>query len=214
MGKNNFRFFVVHLNWNVSNSYRLDTLVVPNNTVVDPLELLHQSGIAYDQCGAYDQWIQTSQSIVYILIPQLQQSIDDGHTPICLFSVLVYNAAETIMVCQQLQQEFGERITIILWGQLITQLDTLSVQYDITHPYLQYADSIAVGDGEVLIPQIVQDLLDWSLNQYYNMQYNSSQKHNSFCSSISTSTSKITVTGYQIRRDASYSMIYTTFYPR
>lgn len=87
-------------------------------------------------------------------LEKIKQTIFDnkekGRKTILMFSLLDYNAEETIKLIEKIKREHGEQVITVVGGQLVPfAKEAYSKNLNI--------DCVAVGDGEDLIPKILDD---------------------------------------------------------
>lgn len=137
---------------------RFDTLIAPSGTVATLNEISRSCGVdAMSFDGAYPDADQVKAAIFY----EVDSVLRSNEKPVTLFSLLVYNAAESIEVIRDLKREFGNRVKTVVGGQLTPFA---------THAYASNPDidSTCLGDGEVIIPKIVRDMQKGMLQPSYS----------------------------------------------
>lgn len=154
----NMKLLNVHLSTDSAEAERFDTLIAPSGTVATLNQIARDCGItAQGFDGAFPDQIQVQNAIR----EEIEATLQKGEIPLVLFSLLVYNAEQSLAFIKTLKQDFQDRIITVVGGQLVPFA---------TRAYLDNADidTVCVGDGEALIPRLSLDVTKGSLNPYYS----------------------------------------------
>lgn len=151
-------FLNVHLGPDTSErDSRFDSLISPNGSVAALEAVLKKSGTQSENIlslddsfpGAVETWnflfqhIEASKEKVYLLLP-----------------VLLYNAKRVVELAEALKQEFGNKVHIVVGGQLIPQAEG-------AYRNNLNIDTVSMGDAELLIPQMLSDINSGGLRSLY-----------------------------------------------
>lgn len=152
----------IHLNPKVTDikdqEKRFDTLISPSSTVATLLNIEKELGrndiIGIDE--AFPGEAETRTEIKRLI----ENDINEGRIPALLFTLLLYNSERTLKYIEELKQEFGEKIKIMIGGQLVPLA---------REAYLKNKniDAVCVGDAEKILPELLKDLEDGNLKGEY-----------------------------------------------
>ncbi|MFA7309941.1 MAG: hypothetical protein WC050_03485 [Candidatus Paceibacterota bacterium] len=128
---------------------RYDTLTTPSGTVATLLHVEETLGLT-DIIGVDESFpgeTATKQKIGHII----EQDIAEGRRSFLLFTVLLYNAERTVHYVRELKQKYGDKITIVVGGQMVPLAE---------EAYRNNADIdvVCVGDAEAILPDLVRDM--------------------------------------------------------
>ncbi|MFA5188155.1 MAG: radical SAM protein [Patescibacteria group bacterium] len=81
----------------------------------------------------------------------IENDISEGKITALLFTLLLYNSERTLKYIEELKHVFGEKIKIIIGGQLVPLA---------REAYLKNKniDAVCVGDAEKILPELLRDL--------------------------------------------------------
>ena len=152
----------IHLNPAVSKNQdqeeRFDTLISPSSTVATLLEIEKELGqndiIGIDE--AFPGELETRNKIKELI----EDDASEGKIPALLFTLLLYNSERTIKYIQELKKEFGEKIKVIIGGQLVPLAREAYLKNE-------NIDAVCVGDAEKILPQLLRDLEAGNLKEEY-----------------------------------------------
>lgn len=147
----------VHFTELAEGEERFDTLVSPCGTVAVLNEIARQNKV--DHTG-YDAAFPNPAEVKAAILEDVEATLTSDEKPVILFSTLVYNAEATLALAGELKREFSERVHLVLGGQLVPfAAEAYKRNKDI--------DVVAIGDGEVLVPQIIRDIENGTVKKTY-----------------------------------------------
>lgn len=151
-------FINVHLNNDDSKENRFDCLLTPNASIATLSKIEHSSGAAetFSLDGVFPDRDQVCKEIRRLI----NNCLEDGRIPNLMISNLIYNSEANLKLCEELKSEFNGRIRIVMGGQLAAH-----VKY--AYQKNKNIDIVAVGDAEVLIPQMLRNNFSSSLYEGY-----------------------------------------------
>ena len=134
----------IHLNPELDISERFDTLMSPSGTVATLNQIAQENGIEHH---GFDEGFPAKEMVRRAIKEAVVSEIRSRGRAILNFSILLYNAKSTIEFIAELKHEFGCRIVTVVGGQLVPAAK---------EAYLKNrdVDVVAIGDGEILLPQI------------------------------------------------------------
>ncbi len=142
-------FINIHLNPKNEQDERFDTLISPSGTIATLLNIEKKLGIK-DRVGLDEAYL-GYQKLKRTTINFINEGINAGKKPIILFTILIYNAEKSIKLMKILKKKFGNKIIIVVGGQLVPWAKKAYLNN-------KNIDSVCIGDAEVIIPQILIDL--------------------------------------------------------
>lgn len=84
-----------------------------------------------------------------------------------LFSSLLYNSKNTIRFAQELRKKYNDQVNIVIWWQLTCSNDVKDSYKRKNVLWIKTFDAVTEWDWEILIPTIMDDILNWELKQEY-----------------------------------------------
>jgi radical SAM superfamily enzyme YgiQ (UPF0313 family) len=97
-----------------------------------------------------------------------------GTDTVLMFTILNYNAYKTLKYIEYLKNKFGNSIKIIVGGHLPAAIlenklrnGNIENLEDLAYLKNPNIDCVAVGDGEILLPKILRDLRNGTLQKIY-----------------------------------------------
>lgn len=136
---------------------RFDTLVSPSGGVATLNQVAHELG--FDFAG-FDASFPGPNSVEVGLQSEIEDSLSAGEDVALLCTTLIYNAQETLSVTERIKREFGERVKIVLGGQVIPFAREAYMTYE-------HVDAVCEGDAEVIIPKLGTDIVSGRLKVSY-----------------------------------------------
>lgn len=147
----------------VEQGERFDTLISPSGSIaaLEKIEIdnhLLEKGF---EIGSIDESTLGGEGTKKEVEKIIQNDINAGKTTVIFFSVLIYNAERTTKYIEELKKQHGNRIKVVVGGQLIPFA---------TQAYLNNLniDATCLGDAELIIPEMFQDLENGGLKKKYN----------------------------------------------
>lgn len=154
--------FFVHRDSGAGMENRFDTVSIPNGGIAVLSQIAHNLGIeskAFDEaflgnCGK--DKLKAHQQLETLLFAEIERALLAGKQPIVLCTVLNYNADKSLQLLHCIRRHFGKRVRTGVGGQHIRTCPA-AFQSKLVTETGGYLDHIAIGDGEVLLPRILQD---------------------------------------------------------
>lgn len=152
----------IHLNPKVvetkDQEERFDTLISPSSTVATLLSIEKELG-QNDIIGIDEAFPSEAETKIEIK-KLIENDINKGKITTLLFTLLLYNSERTLTYIEELKQEFGEKIKIMIGGQLVPLA---------REAYLKNKniDVVCVGDAEKILPELLRDLETGKVKREY-----------------------------------------------
>lgn len=187
-------FINLHFSAEGKKEERFDTMISPNGSIASLEYIQRNMGIASNQIfsvdgGGYENAEETGGVVFHILREHIQDSTRERMAIICV-SLLQYNLGETVAFLDRLLAgEFASRVHVVLGGQLVSAAGEWRPNLEDPHPLAFRNDVLrrieegslasrmcyAEGDGEVLFPEVIKDLLEGNLKRRYRSLLQSQQ---------------------------------------
>lgn len=127
---------------------RFDTLLAPSGTVATLNQIALENGV---NARGYDAAFPDTEVVNEAIRADIEDILIRDEMPILLLTNLIYNAEENLRRSADLKRDFGDRIKIVLGGQLVP----FATKAYLANPNI---DSVSIGDGEIIIPKIIRDI--------------------------------------------------------
>ncbi|PCI24652.1 hypothetical protein COB57_04540, partial [Candidatus Peregrinibacteria bacterium] len=160
----NIKLLNIHLSDLPEEKERFDTLISPSGTVATLNKIASNLGIEH---MGYDGAFPNSEEVAQAIKNDIRNTLESGSSPVLLFTTLVYNAQSTLAFITEIKQEFTHSVKIIVGGQLIPFAKKAYIQN-------LNIDAVCIGDGEALIPELMNDIKQGTLKRHYEKWLSSS----------------------------------------
>lgn len=148
----------IHLSVNDSETERFDTILSPSGTVATLNAIAKENRLDY---SGYDGAFPDEETVRNAIREDIERTLGRNVKPAVLFSLLAYNSENTLRLAAELKRDYREHIRTILGGQLVP----FALNAYRANPAI---DAACIGDGEVLVPRLAQDIKADRLRQEYN----------------------------------------------
>lgn len=152
------RFVNAHITDIPPERERFDTLVSPSGTVATLNEIARINGIPHI---GFDSAFPGPVDVSDAIRNEVEATLTNGGQPVLLCTTLIYNAEAVLSEAKKLKDEFGDRVKIVLGGQLVP----FATQAYSSNPNI---DAVCTGDAEVIIPELRRDIEARNLKRIYS----------------------------------------------
>jgi radical SAM superfamily enzyme YgiQ (UPF0313 family) len=153
----------IHMSPPVEQGEKFDTLISPSGSIAALEKIEIDNGIIEKgfEIASIDESTLGEDSTKNIIVEIIENDKSEGNPTILFFSVLIYNAERTINLINELKKVHGKQIKIVVGGQLIP----FATEAYLNNPNI---DSTCLGDAELVIPEMFQDLEKGEIKQKYD----------------------------------------------